>query len=102
MRYKGGTYKIQQGHSVRFIVEIFDRNGSASLPEEAGIMVVYMNTSHTSQTDNVSLFKTGRIFTGIWSSTSSALGEALWSVIIPPSTFQVATGKLKIVQRMGG
>lgn len=102
MVYRGATYKIHQGNSARFTVEFYDLKGSQSVPKHANLSLTYVNTSNESQTDFVTLRPIGRFFTGIWSSTSSALGMVTWEAMTTPSTARAATGKLKIIQRLGG
>jgi hypothetical protein len=97
--YLSGPFNIGQGNSANFTVEFFDSNGFLSIPPSATMSVTYVNTTGASQTDPVTLVSGGRFFTGIWSSTSAALGIATWVATALPSSVQAASGQLRIIER---
>jgi len=99
-QFQSGPFNIEQGNSANFVVEFFDINGLLSIPATPGMTVTYTNTSNATQVDSVSLSLNGAFFTGTWSSTSAALGLATW-LTTAPSSVQVATGQLRIIQRKG-
>lgn len=102
MGFLSGPFNIEQGNSANFAVEFLDSNGFLSTPPSASMTVTYLNLSATPQTDNVNLASNGRLFTGLWSSTSATLGLATWVATAAPSSIQLATGQLRIIQRKGG
>jgi len=99
-QFQSGPFNIEQGNTANFVVEFFDVNGLLSVPSTPGMTVTYTNTSYATQTDVVSLSLNGAFFTGTWSSTSAALGIATWSTTAP-SSVQVATGQIRVIQRKG-
>lgn len=92
---------MEQGNSVNFAVEFLDQFGSTSVPSSASLTVAYTNISNSSQTDTVTLNPVSKFFTGTWSSTSAALGLALWTAIANSSVSNVAQGQLRVIQRKG-
>lgn len=99
MTFLSGPFNIEQGNSVQFVVEFFDSNNVFTVPAAATMNVVYINTSNVSQTDAVTLTSVGSFFTGIWSSTSAALGLATWTAVALPSSVQAAQGQIRVIQR---
>lgn len=99
MTFLSGPFNMQQGNSIEFVVEFLDTSGVLTVPPSATMTVTYTNTSNASQTDTVTLASVGSFFTGIWSSTSAALGLATWTATALPSSVQAATGQLRVIQR---
>ena len=99
--FLSGPFNMEQGNSANFTVEFLDILGFLSVPPSATMTVTYINTSANAQTDNVTLASNGSFFTGTWSSTSSSLCLATWVATATPSTIQMATGQLRILQRKG-
>jgi len=100
LQFQSGPFNIEQGNTANFVVEFFDINGLLSIPSAPGMTVTYTNTSNATQVDTVSLSLNGAFFTGTWSSTSAALGIATW-LATAPSSVQVSTGQIRVIQRKG-
>src|SRR5271156_1374696 len=99
-QFLSGPFNMQQGNSAAFVVEFLDINGLYTVPLSPGMTVSYTNPSYAPQVDTVTLLSVGGFFNGTWSSTSAALGLATW-LATGPSSVQVATGQLRILQRKG-
>lgn len=99
MTFNSGPFNIQQGNSANFVIEFLDSSGSLTVPSTASLSVTYTNTLNASQTDSVTLTETNSFFTGTWSSTSAALGLAVWTATRTGSTETQSTGQLRIIQR---
>jgi hypothetical protein len=97
--FQSGPFNIEQGNSANFVIEFFDINGILSIPSAPAMTVTYVNTSAATQVDTVALSQNGSFYTGTWSSTSASLGLATW-LTTAPSSVQVATGQLRIIQRV--
>lgn len=97
--FQSGPVNIEQGNSATFNVEFLDSNGSLTVPSSGLIVVTYVNTGNSSQSDSVDLSESNSFFTGTWSSTSAALGLATWVATMGGSTETQATGQLRILQR---
>ncbi len=98
--FQSGPFNIEQGNSAAFVVEFYDINGLLAVPLSPGMTVSYTNTSNLPQVDTVTLLSVGSFFNGTWSSASAILGLATW-VTTSPSSVQMATGQLRIIQRKG-
>ncbi len=96
--YRQGPINIQQGNSAAFAVEFLDSDGELTVPLTANLQISYVNLTNSTVTETVALSETNEFFTGIWSSTSAALGLATW-VATGTSTDASATGQLRILQR---
>lgn len=101
MAFQSGPFNIQQGNSVEFVVEFLSSAGLLTTSPSATMVVTYTNTSNATQTDTVTMASVGSFFTGVWSSTSAALGLATWTATALPSAVQAAQGQLRIIQRKG-
>lgn len=99
MTYNSGPFNIQQGNSANFVVEFLDSSGDLTVPSSADLTITYTNISDSSQIDSVTLTETNSFFTGTWSSTSAALGLAVWSATCSGSTEVQSTGQMRIIQR---
>lgn len=97
--YNSGPFNIQQGNTANFVVEFFDDSGDLTVPSSADLTITYTNTSNASQADSVTLTETNSFFTGVWSSTSAALGLAVWVATCANSTETQSTGQLRVIQR---
>lgn len=97
--FQSGPVNLEQGNSTVFNVEFLSSTGALTVPSTGLITVTYINTSNTSQSDFVALSNSGSIFSGIWSSTSAALGLATWVATMTGSTVTQATGQLRVLQR---
>lgn len=97
--FNSGPFNIEKENSAEFVIEFIDANGNLTVPSSADLTVTYVNTSNSSQIDSVALSNTNEFFIGTWSSTSSALGLALWEITCAGSTVIQSRGKLRIIQR---
>lgn len=100
LAFQSGPFNMEQGNSAAFVIEFFDINGVLSIPSAPGMTVTYTNTSNATQVDTVTLTQNGSFFNGTWSSTSAALGLATW-LTTSPSSVQVSTGQIRVLQRKG-
>lgn len=100
--YRSGPFNIEQGNSANFTVEFFDSTGFLSIPSAATMTLTYVNLSAATQVDTVALSPTGSFFTGVWSSTSAALGLANWVATTSFSSVQTAIGQIRVIQRQAG
>ena len=96
--FQSGPFNIEQGNSANFVIEFFDINGVLSIPVLPGLTITYINNTASTQIDTVTLSQNGSFYTGTWSSTSAALGLATW-LTTAPSSVQISTGQLRILQR---
>lgn len=92
-----GPTNITQGNSARFVLEFYDANGSITTPPSAGLSIEYTNTNNATQTDTISLGVVGSFYTGVWSSTSAALGLANWIVTSLGSTISLQEGIIRVM-----
>lgn len=97
--FNSGPINIEQGNTANFTVEFLDSSGSTTVPSAGSMTVAYVNTSNAAQTDSVILTGNGSFFTGLWSSTSAALGLATWIALTTASTITQATGQIRVIQR---
>lgn len=97
---QSGPFNIEQGNTAAFVVEFFDVNGVLSIPTSPGMTITYTNTLFNSQTDTIALSLNGGFFTGSWVSNQASLGLATW-IATAPSSNQVATGQIRVIQRKG-
>lgn len=97
--YNSGPINIQSGNSANFTVEFLSSTGSLTVPSTCNFTVVYTNASNAAQTDTVTMTESNSFFIGTWSSTSAALGLAIWSVTMAGSTTTQATGQIRVLQR---
>ena len=100
LSFQSGPFNMEQGNSAAFVIEFFDINGALSIPSAPGMTVTYTNTSNATQTDTVTLTQVGSFYNGTWSSTSASLGLATW-LTTSPSSVQVSTGQLRVIERKG-
>ena len=100
LAFQSGPFNMEQGNSAAFVIDFFDINGVLSIPSAPGMTVTYTNTSNATQVDTVTLTQNGSFFNGTWSSTSAALGLATW-LTTSPSSVQVSTGQIRVLQRKG-
>lgn len=97
--YESGPINIQQGNSANFTVEFLSSTNELTVPSSAYLTIDYTNLSNTATTETVDLTNTNSFFTGTWSSTSAALGLAIWNVIAATSTESQSTGQIRVLQR---
>ena len=98
--YNSGPINIQKDNSATFAIEYLSTSGYLTVPSSGGLTVTYINNSNISVTDNVTLTESNSIFTGVWSSTSAALGLATWQATMAGSTVIQAAGQVRVLQRM--
>src|ERR1019366_221171 len=91
-----GPVNITQNNSAQFAIE-FLSNNSLTVPSSGNLTVSYTNNSNAAQTDTVTLTLNNSFYQGTWSSTSSALGLATWTLTAAGSTSTQQTGQLKII-----
>ena len=92
-----GPVNITYGNAATFVAEFTDDNGNITAPSSATMTVAYTNILNATQTDTVSMTATGSFFTGIWSSTSAALGLANWSLFSSTGSGAVQTGLIRVI-----
>ncbi len=97
--YNSGPVNIEFGNSAEFTVQFLDSSGNLTVPSTCNFTISYTNTSNTVQTDTVTMTESNSFFTGIWSSTSAALGLATWGVTMAGSTVTQAAGQIRVLQR---
>lgn len=97
--YQSGPFNIQEGNSASFVVEFLSSNEILTVPSTTNFTVTYTNTAFATQVDTVTLTEVNSYFNGTWSSTSAALGLAVWSVTATGSTLVQDTGQLRIISR---
>jgi hypothetical protein len=93
-----GPVNITQGDSAEFVAEFFDSNDAITVPSGATLSITYTNTANASQTDTVTLSAVNSFFTGVWSSTSAALGLAPWSVYATGFSTAAQMGVIRIIE----
>lgn len=92
-----GPVNITQGNSAFFTSEFYDANGNTTIPAGATLSITYINTSNTSQTDNVTLSLSGTYFTGTWSSVLASLGLANWIVTATGNSTAAQSGQIRVI-----
>ena len=100
MTFNSGPINIEQGNTANFSVEFRSSANSVSSPSTTNMTIAYTNLSNGSNTDTIALTPTGSIYLGVWSSVSAALGLATWAVTATGGSSILATGQIRVIQRM--
>ena len=93
-----GPVNIRYGNSAEFVAEFFDSNNHTTVPSGATLSITYTNINNSPQTDTVTLASVNSFFTGVWSSTSAALGLAPWQVFASGNSTAAQIGIIRIIE----
>lgn len=92
-----GPVNIQYGNSAFFTAEFYDSNGLLTVPSGATLSITYTNINNVSQTDTLVMSLSNSFYTCTWSSSSAALGLALWTVIAAGVSSASQLGVIRVI-----
>lgn len=92
-----GPVNIQYGNSAFFTAEFYDSNGLLTVPSGATLSITYTNINNVSQTDTLAMSLSNSFYTCTWSSSSAALGLALWTVIAAGVSSASQLGVIRVI-----
>jgi len=91
-----GPTNLSANDTAMFVAEFLDEENSLTVPSGATLSVTYLNINNAVQTDDVAMSLSNRFYAATWSSTSAALGLAVWTVTSIGESSAAQLGLLRI------